>query len=1314
MPLQKIKRWLITLSLVILVVLAGIIGVIQFYVFPHIDDYKDRIAQALSQAMKQEVTIEHIAIRWSGFAPHVTLGNVTVFDQQQRPALELSKISTRLSWSSVVLLKPSLTSLRIDAPNLIIRRTDNGELYLAGISMSGQGNPAFSNWLLSQRRINITHATVTWVDEQRQAPPLLLEDLNIEILTPVWQRLLNRHTIHMDSLVSTGTRQRIKLESVLIGHDVAKPEVWHGEVSLRLPQMDLAAWSPWLDLPVKVHQGQGSLTTTFAFEAMQLQRLAAQVDLKALSITPPDNHDTFLANAISGEVRWQRVEQRHMIHLKHFSADIAPGLKLEDANGELQWDSHGHEGVLTVKKLALEQGQALAKWLAVRLPDAQSQTAGAGTEATAATAPAKTEQSNTAQMLEHTAPSGKFSQIKLRWLKRDDQWQDYALTADLNAIHTQAYELLPGLENWSGRLTIRPNAGSIALDTQKASIDLAGVLRWPVPIDSLQGTIAWENNGKKTLISTRNLHLSNPHIALLTNMEYQLGAAGGDSIQLQTQIERGDAKHAPFYYPLILGESTLHWLDTSILAGQIRRGELIIKGRIRDFPFVNATHQPDPALGLFKVTAQVDHASLEYGTGWPLIQGVDALLKFEGKRMDIAVKNGTTVGQHITQAQVEIPRLDADWPMLNVKATVTGTVEQGVRFVNTSPVRQVAMGFTDYLKTAGDAELKLALQVPLNDVDVSQFQGDYAIRNGRIAANPEIAMPEMTNINGHLKFTEKGLQAQGVQLSLFDNPASVSLTTRSDKSVLIQGSGRITDNALRKMDSNLLTKALHGTTDWKSSLLIQPAGSIRLDIRSQLIGMGIDMPEPLKKSVETSANLTIRLRQESNQPDKIAIHYNDWLHGNFLRSTVGQESKISAGEISVNTPPRMPAGEGINLRADFQKLNVDEWLAYTGQTAGAGTEPGRPVDLPFNRIDLSAGTLQVFDRNLHQIKLSITPEQERLKMAIQSQELAGDADWITAKPNNKLIAKLSYLRIPRSLDSDDTPASTGEVRRLNMTYPEVEISAQDFQFGDKQLGSLDIKAYNSGENWVIQKMNLDNGDSQLTADGTWRNSVRNPQTSLKFNLNSNNLGKTLQRFQPGGEMVKGGTGTMAGQIGWPGSPHQFAVERLDGNFSMQLEKGQILKVQPGVGRLLGLLSLQSLPRRLTLDFRDLFSQGFAFDKITSTANIRDGILRSDDLFMTGPAAEARLKGETNLKAETQRLRVKVTPHISDSVSLAALAGGPIIGVAAFVAQKLLKDPLNKISSSEYMITGTWDNPQEVDIDKAEPVKQPVQPLKSIQ
>ncbi|TXI36376.1 MAG: AsmA family protein, partial [Methylophilus methylotrophus] len=663
MPLQKIKRWLVSFLIVIFVILAGIIGTIQFYVFPHIDDYRGKIEQALSESLKQQVTIAHIAIRWRGLAPQVTLGKVVVFDAEHRPALELSKVTTRLSWSSLATLSPALISLSIDSPNLVVRRTADGELFLAGISMSGQGNPAFANWLLAQRRIKISKATVTWVDEKRQAPPLLLKDLNIQILTPVWQRLLNRHSIHIDSLVSTGTRQRITVEAVVVGSDVAKPEAWHGEISLRLPDTDMAAWSPWLDLPVNVNAGKGNLTTTLAFDALQLQRLAAQVQLKNVAVTPANKSRTFVAKSMSGELRWQRVDQRFMLALKHFSADIQPGVVLEDTNGELQWDSQGHEGVLTAKKFALAQGDLFAEWL-----------------------PAD---SAVARYLENMAPAGNASQIKARWLYQQNQWRDYSVAANFNGLHSKAYENIPGLDNLSGQLSLRPNAGSVEFDTSKASIELAGLLRWPLPIDRLQGEVEWRNNGQKTLISTRNLHFSNPHLALRTNLEYQLGATGGDTIQLQSQIERGDAKFASFYYPLILGETTLHWLDTSILSGQIKHGEVIVKGRVQDFPYVNEAHHSDPSIGLFRVTAQVDNASLEYGTDWPVIQNIEALLKFEGKRMDISVKNGSTVGQHITQAQVEIPRLDADWPMLNIKAAATGTLEQGIKFVNTSPVRQV-------------------------------------------------------------------------------------------------------------------------------------------------------------------------------------------------------------------------------------------------------------------------------------------------------------------------------------------------------------------------------------------------------------------------------------------------------------------------------------------------------------------------------------------------------------------------------------------------------------------------------------------------
>ena len=158
---------------------------------------------------------------------------------------------------------------------------------------------------------------------------------------------------------------------------------------------------------------------------------------------------------------------------------------------------------------------------------------------------------------------------------------------------------------------------------------------------------------------------------------------------------------------------------------------------------------------------------------------------------------------------------------------------------------------------------------------------------------------------------------------------------------------------------------------------------------------------------------------------------------------------------------------------------------------------------------------------------------------------------------------------------------------------------------------------------------------------------------------------------------------------------------LKGNFSLTATDGIILEAKPGVARLFGLLTLQNLPRRLTLDFSDIFSKGFIFDRINAGVLVNNGILKSNRFLMEGPAAEVKIKGETNIIEETQNIHVVVNPRISDSLSLLSLAGGPLAGAAAFIAQKILKDPLNKIMSDEYQIIGSWDEPEEISTSRVE-------------
>jgi uncharacterized protein YhdP len=223
---------------------------------------------------------------------------------------------------------------------------------------------------------------------------------------------------------------------------------------------------------------------------------------------------------------------------------------------------------------------------------------------------------------------------------------------------------------------------------------------------------------------------------------------------------------------------------------------------------------------------------------------------------------------------------------------------------------------------------------------------------------------------------------------------------------------------------------------------------------------------------------------------------------------------------------------------------------------------------------------------------------------------------------------------------------------------------------------------------------------------------KNSKTNINFNWKINNLGDTLN-FLGYPNFVKDGEADISGQFKWQGNPLEFDKTKVDGSFNLDVHKGVIQKVEPGIGRLFGLVTLQSLPRRLSLDFRDLFGSGFVLDSMNASVRLNNGTLKTSNFRMNGPAAEVFMSGETNIIKETQDLNVKVTPHISDSLSIAALAGGPLVGAAAFIAQKILKDPLNKVLTSEYRIIGTWENPEEVNNSPSDKIKTTIDNTKNL-
>lgn len=1273
---------------------------LHFWVMPNIGQFKNDIAAFASKAAQQKVTIGDIKANWQGFNPHLSLSNIDIFDAQNRAALHLGNADVSLSWLSIPLLEPHLDELIIYAPELTIRRVASGEIFIAGMSMRGDSKPDLPNWLLRQNRLGVNNAKIIWLDELRNAPSLNLDNLNLEIFSPPWRSLIRNHSFILSATPSVGTNSPIQLSGSFYGNDVTQTAKWRGNVSMQLKNADLAAFRPWVNYPIDLQSGIGSTDVTVQFANNQVQSVTSKVSIENLQLQLKPSTAAVSLGKLVGDINWKNLNKfqligktpsvfGHSVSVEHLSVSASNGLNLQDVNADYMQTNEGKQAFnLKLANVNLANIQSYASQLP--LPDALL------------------------AKLAAASPQGELENVDLHWEALNSNTSSYRIDAKFNHFTVLAQDTIPGFSNLSGGLSANQKTGRLQLNSRNSTLDFKGILRWPIPAESLNGEINWNIKNNVTNIDVNALNISSPHLSGRLDANYKMDGIKGGLLDLKGKFGSGNAKYALFYYPIMLGETTLHWLDTSILAGHAEDINLVVKGRLGDFPFVDSKNNLDQKQGLFRVTAKVSDALLEYGTGWPAIDKLGLNLLFEGKRMELNANTGNILGNQLVKSKTTIEQLDADYPILSIDSELTGPVSEGINFVNKSPVLEVTQGFTEDLKTSGAGKLNLSLKIPMQDLEAAKYKGLYQITNGKMESG---SIPTLSRINGFLEFTESSLSAKNIQASAFGSPLTFNLSSGKDKSIRVAARGRLSDESIKQLltDQNLAKGAsyISGSTDWVGDILIQKP-RVSIGIRSDLTGITSRFPAPFDKSAYQQLSLRVDKKQDASS-ENIYINLGNKISAKIISSTQNGKAQFEQAHVNFNSDSTSSSlasnleepsnSKGLSVTGNLDYLDADAWRYVIKNLADINsTDANQPTrKLPIQKVALKINALDIFDRRINQLKISNIANKEGLQANIQSKEISGDLHWAN-QDNGKLIARLSNLSIPdaapdtisaiKDSDAETSTTSFKKFIKLEQDYPALDIIADNFEFNKKSFGAFELIAYPQNDNWNIQKLKFTTTDSTMSAEGQWNNWVRSPNTFLNISWEIKDLGKTLKRFGYA-DTVKDGEGELTGRLHWPGSPHQFETTRLNGELQFEIHKGQILQAQPGVGRLLGLLSLQSLPRRLTLDFRDLFSNGFAFDKIKANVRIEQGVMRSDNFAMSGPAADVSIKGETNLQKETQHLFIKVMPRISDSVSLAALAGGPLVGAVAFLAQKLLKDPLNKIASTEYEIIGTWDDPQEV-------------------
>lgn len=1238
----------------IIVVAAVVLG-LRYFVLPNIQEYKDTIAQNASQAVGQKITIGDIKASWDGLNPHFDLFKVVLYDARNRSALSLDHIETSLSWLSLLLGEPRLSSIVLDQPKLTVRREADGTLYVAGISMSGPSRPEFPNWLLRQSNVDVLDASVIWQDDLRHAPPLALEKLNLHLSNPPWESLIGRHRFGLRATPAIGSSQPIDVRGNLLGKDVSRPEKWSGTVYAKLEGTDIAAWRTWLDYPFDLREGIGASQFWLKFADGKASSITADVLLQNVRTRFNHRGNEAVLRDFSGRLTWQRQNNGQILDAERLHLATAEGLDMR--NGKVQIKTrliNGKEqveGNVHLDEAILEQLTAFAGYLPV--------------------SPALL------QALTEISPKGRLQQLSLGWSGDATSPEKYSLRSNFDAMGINAYRGVPGFSNVNGSIDATQAGGTLNLEAKNATLDLKNILRLPTPADNLSGQIKWTNKNSILDVKISNLAIANPHVAGTINASYRYNGKGSGEIDLTAKLGHADGRFGHYYYPIVLSKDTLHWLDTSVLGGRGKDVSVIVRGNLDEFPW------PDNKRGLFQVKATLSEGILDYADGWPRIEGLRLNMLFQGNRMELNANQGHLFGNQIVKAKAVIPVLDAQHPVLEVTGELQGPAGEAIRFVNNSPVLAAIDHFTEGMQANGNGKLTLGLHIPLDTEGVgSKIQGSYLVSNGTLTGGGDF--PKLEHINGRLDFTEASLRAKNISVNIFGGPAQFSLENGKDGLLRVTAQGRMNDSGIRQALALPLADKLHGAADWTGEINLRKHQA-DLVIKSSLAGLSSSLPPPFDKTTEANLPLRIEKKLQGEAQDILTINLGNVASAKLLRHEQNGTMRIERGEIGFGTNAELPAQPGINLKGSIDHFDVDQWHAMIGSTSGDNSSVG------ITSANLGFGTLDVFGRRINDLKISARAITDGWQTSLQSREISGEALWLRSG-HGKIVARLKSLIAPTAAPAKMSNADAAP--RKEIEYPALDIVADAFEIKQKSLGRLELLANPQGNDWNIDKLAISNPESTLTADGEWRNWKSKPNTRLNLSWNISDIGKTLDRFgYP--DTIKAGSADLKGQLRWPGSPHEFNVAELAGNLQLEASRGQFLKIQPGVGRLFSVLSLQNLPRRLSFDFRDVFSAGFTFDKISGNVRIDHGVMRSDDFKMEGPAAKVSMSGETDLNKETQNLHIKVIPSISDSLSLAALAGGPAVGAAAWVAQKLLKDPLNQLAAYEYDITGTWDNPQEV-------------------
>ena len=877
----------------------------------------------------------------------------------------------------------------------------------------------------------------------------------------------------------------------------------------------------------------------------------------------------------------------------------------------------------------------------------------------------------------------------------------YSAEAKLESVGFEPVLQTPGLTGISGSLDANDHAGQLHLATEVVEFNLPRTFRNALVASSAEGVVSWERSDAGLVVSTDQLRLQGEDGRAVARMHLTVPSDGASPVlDLFAQGEDLNIGSTHKYLPADkLGPKTLEWFDRALADGRISTAELTYKGPMRQFPFRKNE-------GTFFARAQVENALFDYQEGWQPARDLVAEVEFRNQGMRVHATSALVGNLRMNEATAEIP--DFRQNQLSIRAAAASDLDAGLSFLRNSPIGPRLGETFARLGGRGPMTADVRLDLPLKDLDNRKI--DVTARFADATVTMQKISAPVQSLTGELKVKNALIAEADLKGRFLGGPLSVKIDQRSATAAQLDAQGHAHATELRSLFSLPATVKLAGETDYRVSMPIvsgdsEAARRLNIKIDSNLSGLGVTLPEPLGKSVAEERPLQVALEIDDEQLLS-RTSYGDLRALIRMRPSDDGWALDRGGVRADAVAPALPSHRGLRIEGTVQRFVLDDWLALRSKDSNYGAAPRDDDDGPKLSDYLQAANVRVADFQIFGYRFT------DLRGVLQSTQsgwrvdVSGDTAGQVLIPESftgsqPLRATMERLVLDKVPPPEGAPNAEDDEELDPRNLPNMQIYVGSLLLGTRVVGAVDLKATR-----VPQGIRFDNAtvlaeSARAEAQGQWLKTVDGLRSTLDATIESKDVAATLKAlgYTP---FIEAKRGAIKADLAWNGGYDGNILEHASGAIGVEAETGQIVNLQPGAGRVLGLFSVGALPRRLALDFSDLTEKGLAFDTVHGDFELRDGNAYTNNLLLRGPAAEIGIAGRTGLGTRDYDQTAVVTGNLGASLPVAgALAGGPVVGAAVLLFSQVFKEPLKGITRGYYRITGPWDAPVVERVDAAD-------------